>query len=79
MEEFANLIFENWQRMNNYDVDYFSGKGRELLDEAEKYLSTDIVDLFYNLLAENGLDIMKEAFISGFGYACKCLSFGRVE
>lgn len=79
MEEFANLIFENWRKMNNYDINYFSSKGSEILDEAEKFLNLEIVDRFYELLTTNGEDIMRKAFISGFGYACKCLSCGRVE
>ena len=79
MEEFANLIFENWRKMNNYDIDYFSDKGREILNEAEKILNVDVVNKFYYLLAANGEDVMRKAFISGFEYACKCLSNGKIE
>ena len=79
MEEFATMIFENWLAEQQYDVDFFTEKGAELLDEAEKILSYDFVDKIYNVLGENGHEIMRRAFISGFGYACKCLSNGKIE
>lgn len=79
MEEFAKMIFEQWQREKDYDMDYFTSKGEELLNEAAKILNPDFVDKFYDLLCDNGEEIMRDAFISGFGYACKCLSNGKIE
>lgn len=79
MEEFAKMIFEQWQREKDYDMDHFTSKGEELLNEAAKILNPDFVDKFYDLLCDNGEEIMRDAFIAGFGYACKCLSNGKIE
>ena len=79
MEDFAKMIFENWLMEQEYDVEYFTEKGREILDEAEKILSVDFVDRFYYLLCENGHKTMENAFISGFRYACKCLTNGKID
>lgn len=79
MEEFAKIIFENWQKEQDYDLDYFTSKGKELLNEAEKILNNEFVDKFYWLLCENGEEIMRDAFIAGFGYACKCLTNGKID
>lgn len=79
MQEFAKMIFEQWQKENNYDMEYFTNKGREILDETEKILNPSFVDKFYDLLCDNGEEIMRDAFIAGFGYACKCLSNGKIE
>ena len=79
MEHFARMIFEQWQKENDYDFDYFTEKGKEILNETEKILHPDFVDKFYELLCDNGEEIMRDAFISGFGYACKCLSNGKIE
>lgn len=79
MEFFATMIFEQWQKENDYNMEYFTSKGRELLNEAEKILNPNLVNDFYDLLCENGEEIMHDAFIAGFGYACKCLSNGKIE
>lgn len=79
MEHFAAMIFEQWQKENDYNMDYFTNKGSEILEETEKILHPSFVDKFYDLLCENGEEIMREAFIAGFGYACKCLSNGKIE
>lgn len=79
MEEFAKLIFEQWVKEMDYDINWFTSKGRELLDEAEKFLNTDLVDKIYDLLCDNGEELMQQAFTAGFGYACKCLSNGKIE
>lgn len=79
MEEFAKIIFEQWQKENDYNVEYFTSKGRDLLNEAEKILNPELVNNFYDLLCENGEELMCNSFIAGFGYACKCLSNGKIQ
>lgn len=79
MEEFAKLIFEQWVKENDYNVEWFTNKGRTILDEAEKVLNVDLVDRIYELLCDNGEELMQQAFTAGFGYACKCLSNGKIE
>ena len=64
---------------NDYDMDYYTNKGAEILSEVEKILNPSFVDKFYELLCDNGEEIMRNAFIAGFGYACKCLSNGKIE
>lgn len=79
MDEFAKLIFEQWLKEQDYDVEYFTNKGRKILDDAEKILSVDLVNDIYELLCDNGEELMQTAFTAGFGYACKCLSNGKIE
>ena len=45
----------------------------------ENFLKPEIVNEIYDLLCDNGETIMRDAFIAGFGYACKCLSNGKIE
>ena len=79
MEDFAKMIFENWLREIDYNVECFTDKGRQILDEAEQILSVDYVNRIYDLLCENGQETMENAFIAGFGYACKCLTNGKID
>ena len=79
MNEFAKIIFEQWRKENDLDIEYFSNAGKDLLDEAEKYLNLDFVNKIYDMLCDNGEEIMCKAFIDGFMYACKCLSNGKIE
>ena len=79
MDEFAKLIFEQWLKEQEYNVDWFTNKGRKILDDMEKYFNPDIVNGIYELLCDNGEELMQTAFTAGFGYACKCLSNGKIE
>lgn len=79
MEHFAKMIFEQWLKEQNYNVDFFSKDGKKILDDMEKFLKPEIVNDIYDLLCNNGEAIMRDAFIAGFGYACKCLSNGKIE
>lgn len=79
MEEFAKMIFEQWLKEQNYDVDFFTEKTREYLCDAEKFLNITVINHLYDVLCDNGEEIMRDAFIAGFGYACKCLSNGKIE
>ena len=78
MEEFAKLIYENWTREND-ERDLFFKKGKELVEELEKILSNELNIKIYDTYCDSCCEIEEKAFIAGFGYACKCLSNGRIE
>lgn len=79
MDEFAKMIFEQWLKEQNYDVDFFSNDGKKILDDMGQFFKPEVVDKIYDLLCDNGEELMKRAFTAGFGYACKCLSNGKIE
>lgn len=79
MEYFAKMIFEQWLREQDYNVDWFTNQAKDFLNDAEKYLNPEVVNKIYDMLCENGEETMREAFVAGFGYACKCLSLGKLD
>lgn len=78
MEEFANLIYENWQK-DNIDRALFFKKGEEMMNELQDILSLSISEKIYNTFCDSCQEIERNAFIDGFAYAVKCLSNGKVE
>lgn len=78
MEEFAKMIYEQWCK-NNEDRDVFKEKGEELTSRLEEILSVPLLNDIYDIFCDSCLEIEKNAFIAGFGYACKCLSNGKIE
>ena len=38
MEHFATMIFEQWLKEQDYDVDFFSRDGKKILDDMGKFL-----------------------------------------
>lgn len=77
MEEFATMIYEQWNK-DNEDRDLFFNKGVGLNNKLSKILSTDLMNEIYDIYCDGCVEIEKTAFIAGFGYACKCLSNGKV-
>ena len=78
MNEFAKMIYEQWRRCNE-DRDLYFKKGEELNEELESILSSNLSDKIYDTFCKSCLEIEESAFIAGFGYACKCLSNGKIE
>lgn len=78
MEEFAKMIYGQWRR-DNEDRDLYFKKGDELNEELENILSDKLNDKIYDTFCESCLEIEESSFIAGFGYACKCLSNGKIE
>lgn len=78
MNEFAKMIYEQWCKEND-ERDLFHKKGEELVEELEKILSYDLNRKIYDTFCDGCLEIEETAFIAGFGYACKCLSNGKIE
>ena len=78
MNEFAKMIYEQWCKENE-DRDLFFKKGEELNDKLEDILSVKLLNDLYSLYCDGCVEIEENAFIAGFGYACKCLSNGKIE
>lgn len=79
MEEFAKIIYEQWINSDeaedfNWGREYDEGWNK-LYDILNKKLATEIECNINKIVYE----IQKKSFIAGFGYACKCLSNGKVD
>lgn len=78
MEHFAKMIYEQWCKEND-DRDLFFQKGQEMVEELESILSLELNNKIYDTYCDGCIEIERNAFIAGFGYACKCLSNGKIE
>lgn len=78
MNEFAKMIYEQWSR-DNEDRNVYFKKGEELNKEMHEILSFNLSEKVYDTFCQSCLEIEENAFISGFAYACKCLSNGKIE
>lgn len=78
MEAFAKMIYGQW-RENNLDRDLYFKKGDELNEEIEKILSVNLSSKIYETFCDSCAEVEENAFISGFSYACKCLSAGKID
>ena len=79
MEEFAKMIYEQW--LDSDEAEEFNW-GREYEESWQK-----VYDILNEKLAtdiECSINkkvwaIQEKSFIVGFGYACKCLSAGKID
>ena len=78
MQEFAKMIYEQW-RKENQERDIYFKKGEEFNEQLEDILSVKVLNDIYDLYCDSCMEIEQNAFISGFAYACKCLSNGKIE
>ena len=78
MEEFANMIYEQWNKEHD-NRDLFFKKGKEFTDKMEEILSVNLLNDLYDTFCDSCQEVEEKAFIAGFGYACKCLSNGKIE
>lgn len=78
MEEFAKMIYNQWfdseeaQELNQGDYDEAWKKLYEILNE-------HVADEIECSVNKRVWEVQEKAFIAGFGYACKCLSNGKIE
>lgn len=79
MEEFAKMIYNQWTHSDeakNFDW------GREY-DEAWKrvydILNQELAEEIECSINRRVHKIQEKSFITGFAYACKCLSSGKIE
>lgn len=80
MEQFAKMIYRNQESQQEFGENalYFE-KGEELLNKLESILSRELFGEIYDLFTKGCMEVEENAFISGFEYACKCLSAGKIE
>lgn len=78
MEEFAKMIYEQWRNSQEGEVfnwgDEYDNAWNKLYDILNESVATDI-ECSIN---KRVWDVQEKSFIAGFGYACKCLSNGKV-
>lgn len=79
MEEFAKMIYKQW--VNSEEAEEFDW-GEEY-DETWKKLY-DILNEKVAVDIETSVnmrvwEVQEKSFIAGFGYACRCLSNGKIE
>lgn len=79
MEEFAKMIYEQWR---NSDESENLSWGQEYDDAWKKVydiLNPELASDIEGSINNRVWNIQEKAFIAGFGYACKCLSNGKIE
>jgi hypothetical protein len=77
MEEFAKMIYEQWFNDSENNIDW--GDYNETIEKIYDFLNEKIANDLECAINKRVWEVQKNAFIEGFGYACKCLSNGRVE
>ena len=76
MEEFAKMIYSQWQNEDNtisWD-DY-----NEVIGKLYEILNDKLADDIERTINKRVWKVQENAFIAGFSYACKCLSNGKVK
>lgn len=79
MEEFAKMIYGQWR---NSDESEKLSWGQEYDDAWKKVydiLNPELASDIEGSINKRVWNIQEKAFIAGFGYACKCLSNGKIE
>ena len=78
MEEFAKMIYEQWRNSQDgedFDWGDYDEEWKRLYDILNEKVATNLECSVNKRVWE----IEEKAFIAGFGYACKCLSNGKVS
>lgn len=79
MEEFAKMIYAQW--VNTDDAEKLTW-GQEYDDNWKRIyniLNPSLADDIERSVNKSVWDIQEKSFIAGFGYACKCLSAGKID
>lgn len=79
MEEFAKIVYKQWFHSDEaqefgWGMEY-EDAWKRVYDILNEKLATDI-ECSIN---KKVFDVQEKSFIAGFGYACKCLSNGKIE
>lgn len=83
MEEFAKMIYRQWRNSlaegsDEYnDIDW--ADYNEAIARLHDFLNENIANELEYAINRNVWTVEQNAFIAGFGYACKCLSNGKIE
>ena len=78
MEEFAKMIYKQWSdtdEAEEFSWGDYDESWRKLYEVLNEHLATEIECSVNKKVWE----IQEKSFIAGFGYACKCLSNGKIE
>ena len=79
MDEFAKMIYEQWEKTQegeNFEWgDGYNETWQKLYDILNDKVATEIECSVNKKVWE----VQEKAFMAGFGYACKCLSNGKIE
>lgn len=79
MNEFAKMIYERWEETQEGEEfnwgDEYNETWQKLYDILNEKVATEIECSVNKRVWE----VQEKAFMAGFGYACKCLSNGKIE
>ena len=79
MNEFAKMIYEQWEETQEGEEfnwgDEYNETWQKLYDILNEKVATEIECSVNKRVWE----VQEKAFMAGFGYACKCLSNGKIE
>lgn len=78
MNEFAKMIYEQWLKSEEAEAFSWGDYGKEMA-KLHDILNEKVADELECSINKKVWKIQENAFISGFSYACKCLSNGRIE
>lgn len=79
MEEFAKMIYEQWFRSDEVEKLSWGKEYDDAWKKVYEILNPTIADDIERTVNERVWNIQERSFIAGFGYACKCLSNGKIE
>lgn len=77
MDEFLNMIYEQWFKEEADDFDW--GDYDKAVEKIHEILNEKLADEIEYSINKKVWAIQEKAFIAGFSYACKCLSNGKIE
>lgn len=77
MEEFARMIYEQWRSKDDNTIDW--GDYEEVVRKIYDFLNEKIANDLECAINQRVWQVEENAFISGFAYACKCLSDGKID
>ena len=78
MNEFAKMIYEQW--CNSQDGQEFNwGEYDEVWEKLYEILNEKVATDIECSVNKKVWEVQEKSFIAGFGYACKCLSNGKIE
>lgn len=77
MNEFAKMIYEQW--FNSQDGEDFNwGEYDEVWNKLYDILNEKVATDIECSVNKKVWEVQEKAFMAGFGYACRCLSSGKV-
>lgn len=79
MDEFAKMIYEQWEKTQEGE-NFEWGEGyNETWQKLYDILNDKVATEIECSVNKKVWEVQEKAFMAGFGYACKCLSNGKIE